>query len=131
MKPAWEDWAFALQAAARGYCSRRISAPLFTYRKHTGMRRDANMNAFDQSKAAIMRKDFGLQQEGELMACGSCPGGASTTLQLQMQGGGAGQEAAPPANGESIVVEYTGPRAGGVMYNGKMRDDGTRSYYTF
>lgn len=69
----WEDWDFQLSVADKGYCSRRVAAPLFMYRKHTGYRREENHAAFDKSKEAILQK-WGDLWKGvrQLMACGSC-----------------------------------------------------------
>ncbi len=76
--PGWEDWALSLHAAALGYCARRVRAPLFTYRKHTGMRRDENRYGnFEESKSAIMAKDYGA---GSIAGCPRCDGGVSESF---------------------------------------------------
>lgn len=77
--PGWEDWGFQLACAERGYCSIRVPLPLFTYRKHTGKRRNGNYGEFETSKQGILKKFgkyFGQGRE-QLMACGSC--GANRT----------------------------------------------------
>lgn len=113
---AWEDWAFALKYAAKGYCERRIALPLFTYRKHTGLRRSANMADFEQSKASIMAMDFGIRPGGELMACSSCPSGRGTTA-MSYTPGSAGQGM---VSEDAVLVEYTGPLAGETIYRSKV-----------
>lgn len=107
--PAWEDWGFAIQLAAQRRCARRVAAPLFTYRKHTGQRRDGNYAAFDESRRGMLEKDFGLGMEG-LMPCRTC-GGSQPTFGAAL-GGGPG---VPPADGAQLI-EYTGERLGAVNY---------------
>lgn len=74
--PAWEDWAFQLACADQpGLCSRRIAAPLFVYRKHTGQRATANKRDYEGSKRGILSKWSAVWKsasEGghELVACG-------------------------------------------------------------
>lgn len=104
---AWEDWAFAIAIAAKGHCSRRLAAPLFTYRKHTGLRRSAAVADFEASKRAIMAHDFGLLKGGELLACSSC-GGRSTQTQTFTGFGHAPNmtEGAPPE--DAVLLRYTG-----------------------
>lgn len=106
----WEDWVMALAIAGRGYCSRRVALPLFTYRKHTGMRRNQNVTDFEASKAAIMQLDFGATRGGELLACGRCPSGAGTTSGTWRQT--PMRNAAPPE--DAVLLRYTGNRAGNI-----------------
>lgn len=87
--PAWEDWGFQLAAAAAGYCSSRVAAPLLTYRKHAGTRREANQAAFERERRGEddagpkdgIRRRFGEYYDGgrELMACSSCSGRRTAT----------------------------------------------------
>lgn len=110
---AWEDWALSIAIAAKGWCSRRIALPLFTYRKHTGMRRNDAHADFETSKAAIMAKDFGLTKGGELLACQSCGSGRATTsgFNQPFQQPGAGSMAMQVPE-DAVLVRYTGPREG-------------------
>ncbi len=112
---AWEDWDFQLRLAQNGICGTRLPVPLFTYRKETGMRRESNYAAFEESKADILErwKDYFTGKE-QLMGCRSCPGG------------GGGRIPAPPTVASSqaaqavplqdredyAVVEYIGARQG-------------------
>lgn len=114
--PGWEDWDFQLAIADIGQCSRRIAAPLFVYRKHTGMRREANHEAFEQSKEGILRKWGRLWNGGkELMACGSC--GRRQTVPS-----GSGVWAATSSrrieSEEAVLIEYTGNKAGAMPFRG-------------
>lgn len=104
--PGWEDWAFHIAMAARGVCARRVPAPLFVYRKFTGQRREENYAAFEESKRAIMAKDFGMT-EGGLMACATCGGGTRTY-------GGTTQTAEVPEG--ALLIEYTGAKGGTQQY---------------
>jgi glycosyltransferase involved in cell wall biosynthesis len=122
--PAWEDWAFAIACAGKGFCERRVAAPLFTYRKWTGIRREENMADFDRSRQAIIDWSQGIErtQGGELMACGSCGAGLGT-YGAAISGPRAlpaGQAAPPPS--ETAVVEYLGARAGDVIYRSRVRN---------
>lgn len=113
----WEDWDFQLKTAEKGFCSVRLAAPLFTYRKWTGTRRDILGEAdFEKRKEAILARwsDY-FEGRKQFMACG-CQGGGGTV--------------APPAPetpaalaskmkfGETVMIEYTGNKAGSVMYKG-------------
>lgn len=109
---AWEDWAFSIAVAAKGHCSRRIALPLFTYRKHTGMRRNDNHEHFEESKAAIMRKDFGLTERGELLACQTCGGGGRATATTGFSPFTMGAQQSSPVPQDAVLIEYTGPREG-------------------
>lgn len=110
---AWEDWAFAIDLAARGHCSRRVALPLFTYRKHTGQRRENNMQDFEKSKRSIMALDFGVDEGGELLACSRCPSGrASTSMAFSdVQS----REMLRPS-GDTVLIRYTGQKAGDIPF---------------
>ena len=74
--PNWEDWDFQLKMASLGVCGSKIPMPLFTYRKATGKRREANMKAFNEGKDAILAKWSRFWDGREtLMACRGCGGG--------------------------------------------------------
>lgn len=109
--PAWEDWAFHIKCAARGFCARRVPRPLFNYSKQTGFRRNENAGDFAESKAAMMAADregmFGVGPEG-LMACRTCGGNRGN---YNTGDGSAGYASGPPSD-EYVTVEYTGSRGG-------------------
>lgn len=108
--PSWEDWAFQLSCAAIGVCSTRIPYVLFTYRKHTGYRREENYENFGRGKEGILKK-FGKYWEGEeLMACRSCGGRPSNSMPVSAQP----QFQRPPEN--FVLLQDTGEGAGGVNY---------------
>lgn len=112
----WEDWGFQLACAEIGACSRRIASPLFTYRKHTGTRREDNMARFDESKRDIMKR-FGDYWDGgkELMACG-CQSGNQTTMYV------AGESpfyADPNAHQDATLVIFNGTHGDGFNLTGK------------
>lgn len=134
----WEDWDLQLALAKDGVCGTRVSAPLWTYRKAAGQRREANAAAFDVGKAAILNK-WGRFWEGrdELMACRSCPGG----------GGGVGRSYSAPSASQQmqqqqsadglVLLEFVGPSISNVTYRGKVtgaqyrfgNNDGNRRKY--
>lgn len=77
----WEDWDMQLLLASIGVCGTKIAKPLFTYRKHTGFRREDNNAAFEKGKEALMSKWPKLWDGGEkLMGCTGCPGGGGARL---------------------------------------------------
>lgn len=115
--PAWEDWDFQLLLADKGFCEERIPIPLFTYRKHTGFRREENQVFFDKSKEGILRKWGTLWSGGkELMACSSCGGGkgrvpVTAAPRTANPARRAGQE-------EALLVKYIGAKQGSMPYRG-------------
>ena len=129
--PAWEDWAFQLKLAAAGICTRRVAIPLFSYRKHTGFRRNENFAGFDEAKAAMMSKDFGMDG-GELLACKSCPGGQQTTYSrggsglAAANGGVAPMKASDIGTGDAVLIKYVGDKMGTIPYEGP---SGRRYYF--
>ncbi len=113
--PGWEDWAFQLAAAEKCVCSTRVAAPLFTYRKHAGNRRELNQADFEGSKQGILKR-FGEYYGGgkKLMVCKSCSGNRSATvyppppsMSTFSQGG----------NGMSLIT-YDGDRAASFTIKG-------------
>ncbi len=115
--PAWEDWDFQLAIGDKGYCSRRIAFPLFTYRKHTGFRRDQNYANFEQGKEGILAKWGDLWKGRELMACGSCarrPAVAPFGQSMAMPRGSA------PA-GDAVLLRYIGNKQGAIPFRGVSR----------
>lgn len=116
---AWEDWDFQLSIADIGVCSRRIAAPLFVYRKHTGFRREENYEFFERSKEGILRKWGDLWEGGrELASCSLC--GSKRTFTPGAQWGAPMAVQKPPnGNEDTVLVEYVGNRAGGMPFKGK------------
>lgn len=117
--PAWEDWDFQLKLADAEVCGTRIPKPLFTYRKDTGMRRDANFASFEESKAGILAKwkdYFGGSKE--LAGCRSCGGGGNGRVSMSQPANGGVQQAGAASNEETVLVEYTGKKEGAVNFRG-------------
>lgn len=116
----WEDWDFQIKLAAQGVCGTKIPRPLFTYRKDTGMRREANMAARDEGKNAILSKWSRLWDGREtLMACGSCPGGGGNAYasppSIAMN---SNQRVLQPREGY-VILQYNGPSVSTRTYRGK------------
>lgn len=120
----WEDWDFQLKMAQIGVCGSKIPLPLFTYRKATGKRRQANAAAFDLGRDAILRKWSPIWEGKEtLMACSGCPGGGGARYPSPPR-----LEQRPQQNGGPVMVANMQPRDGYVVlkYNGLSA--GTRVY---
>lgn len=115
---AWEDWAFQLSLAAKGYCSARIARPLFTYRHHTGRRAHAQYARRFEYKPEILDRfgdywdDEGRPPRKTLMACG-CSGAQTATIHPAPPRGPDG-----PGEAGMELIQYTGNRAAGVEYRG-------------
>lgn len=111
----WEDWDFQLRCAEQGICSVRLAAPLFTYRKWTGARRNwkdgADFEARKQSILERWRPYF--SGEKQFMACG-CKGRTISPPGEQA----AVQQSAQQQYGDAVMVEYVGERSGSVRYRG-------------
>lgn len=110
--PAWEDWDFQFACLARGFCFRRLAGPLWTYRKHTGWRRNQNATRFEEGKQGILAK-WHEYWEGskELMACSSCGKRKTLTPILPRT------RNLPVAEG-AVLIEYTGPRQASMTFRG-------------
>lgn len=109
----WEDWDFQMRCAEVGICSIHLPAPLFTYRKHTGTRRNwADGTEFDRRKADILSRWGEYFKEGgkKFMACG-CQGAANAPAQ-SMSG------SLPAEMNDAVKVQYTGERSGAMAYRG-------------
>ncbi len=124
----WEDWDFHLRLANAGICGTRIPAPLWTYRKTTGKRREENMAAFDEGKAAILDRWRSYWEGGNtLMACTGCPGGGGQRYPKPPSvGGGGTPAAASPARAPDgyRTLEFHGASSGTREYKGQ--ETGTR-----
>jgi glycosyltransferase involved in cell wall biosynthesis len=115
--PAWEDWDFQLRIADAGICSRRLAAPLWTYRKHTGQRREANVRDFEQSKNGILSRWSDLWEgRKQLAACNSCSSRATIRPQQPKQ---SPQQQAARFNDDVVLVQYIGDKRGNMMFKGK------------
>lgn len=111
----WEDWDFQIRCAEAGFCSSHLTAPLFTYRKHTGGRRDYDGDEFERRKAAMLARwgDY-FHGRKRLMACGCNSKRITPAEQAQAQA-----NARALAGGQgAVLVEYTGSKVGSVRYRG-------------
>jgi len=115
---AWEDWDFQIKLANAGVCGTRVPEPLFTYRKHTGFRREENYANWEVSKNGMLAR-WKPYFEGKetLMACGGCPGGGGRRIPAAAP---RQRQAAPPPNEADgfALVEYTGKSQGAMTYVG-------------
>ncbi len=125
----WEDWDLQLALARDGVCGTKVARPLWTYRKATGARREANAATFAAGRDAVLAK-WGRVWEGkeELMACRSCPGGGggrsappSPSASAALAGGPGGP--GPGAEG-LVLIESLDPSPSVREYRG--RATGTR-----
>lgn len=121
----WEDWDFHLRLAAAGICGTRIPAPLWTYRKTKGKRREQNMSAFDEGKVAILDRWRPYWEGGKtLMACAGCPGGGGNRYAKPPSVGGGGTSAPARAPEGYRTLEFHGQSSGTREYRGA--ETGTR-----
>ena len=125
----WEDWDYQIALANNGICGVKIAKPLFTYRKWTGLRREENMEAFNEGRDTIQAKWPQFWEGGEqLMACRGCGGG-----------GGQRVPAPPIINQNSVAPSSFQARLGWVVmrYMGnsqgtqRIRGPVTGTYYRF
>jgi glycosyltransferase involved in cell wall biosynthesis len=123
----WEDWDFHLRLARAGICGSKIPAPLWTYRKNAGFRREENMAAFAQGKEAILDRWRPYWEGGEkLMACRGCPGGGGQRFPKAPSVGGGGTAAASQGRAPDgyQTVQFNGLSEGTREYKGQ--STGTR-----
>lgn len=108
----WEDWDFQLKCAAAGICSHHLRAPLFTYRKWTGRRRDYSPAEFEERKAWMLER-WGeyFRKEKDFMACG-CNSSNVTPAPVSLMG------AQLPPGEDAVQVEYVGTKSGSTYYRG-------------
>lgn len=112
----WEDWDFQLKCAEKGFCSARLAAPLFTYRKWTGTRRSfTGPDDFETRKGDILKRwaDY-FEGRKQFMACGCSQGGTVVPPSPET----AAAMASRSQFGEFVMVQYTGEKVGGVTYKG-------------
>lgn len=102
---AWEDWDFWFKCAELGWPSRRVAAPLWTYRKDTGERRAANYESRGVHKESIMAR-WGGYWTGEktMPGCNSCSG-RNRTVNPMMGGGPMGAAPTPDGSRDDSYVE--------------------------
>lgn len=113
----WEDWDFHIRLAYLGVCATKVPTPLFTYRKHTGFRRESNVVTFEEGKRQIMEKFPQLWGDGreEFMAgCRGCPGGGGGNYPRPPTGpvGAASSAQVFQARDGYEVLEYIGEQEG-------------------
>ena len=104
----WEDYVFQLALFSAGVCGSRIPEPVFTYRYHTGSRREVDFENGGELIQYIKNKFSSLYDGGEtFMGCRKCPGGGGrTNMKLQA----AATLDIRNASGENVLVtlEYIG-----------------------
>lgn len=125
----WEDWGFMIALAANGYPSRRVPLPLFTYRKHTGFRRDANLGEKDRSRESFMAQFCGYEGTHFAIRCNggdwmreekmACACGAKASQNFLPKSQTLAQGAAyNPATADAELIQYNGPRLGAFTLRG-------------
>ncbi len=118
----WEDWDYQLKMASIGVCGSKIPLPLFTYRKVTGTRREANVAAFDKGRDAILAKWSRFWDGREtLMACSGCGGGGGAHYPappaMAAQAANGGSQEMQPREGY-VVLKYNGLSTSTRQYKG-------------
>lgn len=116
----WEDWDFQLALAEKGICGTRLPLPLFTYRKHTGYRREENMAAFDAGREEILKKWSRLwdRKETLTMACRGCPGGGGGRYERPPVAPSQSAATAMKARQGYAILKYVGNHPGTRNYRG-------------
>jgi glycosyltransferase involved in cell wall biosynthesis len=101
----WEDWDAQLSLLERGVCGTHLAYPLFTYRYHTGTRREDNFENAANLLKYVRTKHKNLLREEVMAGCRSCGGGGGKPkASLSVA---AGRKAVAPA--EMALIEYIGP----------------------
>lgn len=65
---SWEDWDFLLRLIEADYCGTRIAHPLFTYRYHTGQRREAGYRQSNKLVRKIRNRHKDLMDQFSIRA---------------------------------------------------------------
>jgi hypothetical protein len=108
---AWEDYDYTIRLLNAGTCSRRVAQPLFSYRKATGTRRNAAVETFDTSKAALLTRWPQYWRGDPVVACNSCGRAAASTVGQNGTVGQSQQAALAAASARGLVaLIYTGNR---------------------
>lgn len=121
---SWEDWDFIIALNAAGYCGVRIPYPLLQYRVRAGHQREAIYAKLEAAKAVIRNKWSDYIDGVKTMPCG-CSNSRGTTAARNRAA--AATTSAATSNNEMVLLEYTGPSIGPLVYVGKA----TKTRYTF
>lgn len=108
----WEDWDFQLATADAKFCTVRLAAPLFTYRKHTGKRASYDEAGFELRKNQILARWDDYFSRRKAMGCG-CGGAVNPRQQVITN---TNRNARPTE--DALLVEYVGAKAGSTRYKG-------------
>jgi glycosyltransferase involved in cell wall biosynthesis len=126
----WEDWGWMMKCAANGIPSRRVPVALFTYRKHTGFRREENYADKERSRDSFMQYFCGyegshwvLQCDGnqwrrdEKMACGCA---TKTKFSATFVPANEALAKMQFASDDGEMIEYSGTMAGSFTIRSKI-----------
>lgn len=141
----WEDWDVQLSLLERGICGTHVAHPLFTYRYHTGTRREDNFEKAENLLQYIHTKHSRLYKEGEfLQMCKKCgSGGGRSRVAAHSGVGRSSNKASAPAGAEDMaLVEYVGQMTqfqtlksrvhpGHQYYYGGNPGDDSRKFYAY
>lgn len=116
-----QDWAFAAALGAVGYCGKRISKPLYLYRRE-GQNRTL-MNTNPNARGGFLRQmiaTFPDLYKGE-RPMGCCGGGARRAQQRAVRAGAAPATAkAMPGVAGMEPIEYIGENVGRSVWRGEI-----------
>lgn len=112
---AWEDMDFQLRCAQAGACTTHVKAPLFTYRKFTGKRRnwDDPLDLEERKKQMVEVWGEYLIGGKDFMGCGCAQSSVVASMPTTPQ-----MAASLRTNGEAVLIEYIGGNEGNVQYRG-------------
>lgn len=126
----WEDWDFQFKYLTSGFCARRLAAPVWVYRKHTGERRLTQYNQRETGKAWMMER-FGDYIEGRkpMAGCATCGGRTSFIATNTNRSLGVARMARVEglADDQMVAIVYIGQALG----TQSVRGDVTRKEYHF
>lgn len=109
----WEDWAFWLRMAIKGYCGQRLAQPALVYRLTEGERMSRGVLAGESLMTPVWRQY--ANEQGQIVMCGcNKPKSAveaqqAAALAVQVLGG-------TPAGPDGLTrLEYQGPQRGSFL----------------
>ena len=131
----WEDWDFFIRLAINGICGKRLDFPAFSYRKHTGQRRNDSFNRANDT-LPLLRDRYSVYYDTGAIPMRSCCGGNSDAVLIAKQRinnaygldapyrglteGGLTEERLDPVLATQVIrMEFVGDTQGAITFFGK------------
>lgn len=120
--PGWEEWAYYLEYAIRGWCGVRLAEPLLYYRTSTGTRRKESFEQAESLKSWVADK-YSNYVTGKKSMCGCGNRSAGQTIlgvrsSLTRAYNYNGEGAIMPLSSGQEGIRYTGGMQGSVWFQG-------------